>query len=328
MKVLIISHNPLSTYQNMGKTMQSLFYVFDRSELCQLYIYPSLPDVNSCNSFFRITDKDILRSYYKFKVKGKVVSPNLEEHSIFENPNDEKVYRNRKNNNPFRMIVRDLIWNFAKWYNKDLRGWIEGEAPNIIFVAPGTAKFVYNIALRIAEDRNIPIVTYICDDYYFVNDGRTFLGRRKLKFLKRKIEQLLFRTKQVITISKELQLTYFEKFKVPCKTIMTGSNFPVAEKVSIKKEIKNLTYMGNIGCNRFNSLADIGEALDEINIENGTNYGLNIYTGEKDKLIIGKLEKYNSIKLKGFVSGSEFYSVFHSADMLLHVEAFDEDSID
>ena len=85
MKILIISHNPLSTYQNMGKTMLSLFHAFDKNELCQLYIYPSLPDVDSCKSFFRITDKDILRSYYKFKVRGKEVFADLDNHNIFEN---------------------------------------------------------------------------------------------------------------------------------------------------------------------------------------------------------------------------------------------------
>lgn len=328
MKILIISHNPLSTYQNMGKTMLSLFHAFDKNELCQLYIYPSLPDVDSCKSFFRITDKDILRSYYKFKVRGKEVFADLDNHNIFENPNDEKFYRNKKNNSSFRMIIRDLMWKFSKWYNKNLCQWIRREAPDIIFIAPGASKFIYNIALKISKIQNVPIVTYICDDYYFVIEETTFFEKKKLNLLKRKIEQLLSRTRQLIVISKGLELAYGKKFKVPCKTIMTGSNYPIAGKVSNKKEIRNIIYMGNIGCNRFNSLSDIGEALDEINIENKTDYKLNIYTGEKDKFIINKLKHYNSIQVKDFVAGEEFKNIFHSADMLLHVEAFDKKSID
>ena len=66
MKVLIISHNPITTYQSMGKTMLSLFSAFDRSELCQLYIYPTLPDIDVCDSYFRITDRDVLKSLKKF----------------------------------------------------------------------------------------------------------------------------------------------------------------------------------------------------------------------------------------------------------------------
>ena len=43
MKVLIISHNPISTYQSMGKSMRALFSAFRTEELCQLYLYPTIP---------------------------------------------------------------------------------------------------------------------------------------------------------------------------------------------------------------------------------------------------------------------------------------------
>ena len=62
MKVLIISHNPLCTYNAMGKTLASLFSRFSREELCQLYIYPSYPDMDLCSSYFRVTDKEVLHS--------------------------------------------------------------------------------------------------------------------------------------------------------------------------------------------------------------------------------------------------------------------------
>ena len=39
MKVLIISHLPVATQNNMGKTFLSLFSAFEREELCQMYIY-------------------------------------------------------------------------------------------------------------------------------------------------------------------------------------------------------------------------------------------------------------------------------------------------
>ena len=56
LKVLIISHNPIMTCDSMGKTMQTLFSAFSPDELCQFYIYPSLPDVRACGSFYRMTD--------------------------------------------------------------------------------------------------------------------------------------------------------------------------------------------------------------------------------------------------------------------------------
>ena len=75
MKVLLISHNPITTYQSMGKTFLSLFTEFKKEELCQLYIYPTLPDVVVCNSYYRITDRNVLQSYFRFgNVLGREIT--------------------------------------------------------------------------------------------------------------------------------------------------------------------------------------------------------------------------------------------------------------
>lgn len=84
MKLLIISHNPMSTYNNMGRTLCGLFNRFSKEELCQLYIYPSVPDVDRCGSYYRITDKDVLKSYFLLKVKGNEIYPDLENHNLFD----------------------------------------------------------------------------------------------------------------------------------------------------------------------------------------------------------------------------------------------------
>lgn len=331
MKNLIISHNPICTYNNMGKTFMSLFSVFDKEELCQLYIYPSLPDCEFCSSYYRVTDKDVLKSYYKFKVRGREVQKeeiSTERHELFENANDEKLYRNRKNKKPSRLLLRDLMWKFSRWYNKSLRNWIKEQQPTCIFVAPGTGKFLYDMALKISKKYNLPIVSYICDDYYFVKKADSFLGRIQQRFLKKKIEKLLTLSKNIVTICDELKDCYEQKFGVPTQTIMTGSSFPIAENVKEQAQVKTITYMGNIRCNRYTALAKVGQALDEINAENGTDFSLEIYTSEKDEGILNSFEGINSLKLCGFISGKEFEKKLQNAELLLHVEAFDEKSID
>ena len=73
MKVLIISHTSLNTHNNMGKTLSTLFSSFDRSELCQLYIYPMMPDVDQCDSYYRVTDKDVLKGLLTLRVNGREI---------------------------------------------------------------------------------------------------------------------------------------------------------------------------------------------------------------------------------------------------------------
>ena len=67
MKALIISHNPITTHGSMGKTMLTLFSAFKKEELCQLYIYPSLPDIDFCNAYFRVTDRTFCGATIPFR---------------------------------------------------------------------------------------------------------------------------------------------------------------------------------------------------------------------------------------------------------------------
>ena len=331
MKVLIISHNPITTFNSMGKTFLTLFADFKKEELCQLYIYPTIPDVDKCSSYYRVTDKEVLKSYFKFKAKGKEISSDeimSANGKLFENSEDTSLYRNSKNKKPSRMILRDLMWKFSKWFNKPLKKWIEREKPTHIFLAPGNQKFIYKIALKISKKYNLPIITYICDDYYFVKNARGLLGRIQQNGLKKITNKLMKRTSQIITICDRLKVNYQNVFGVNATTVMTGSNYGIADKPKDKAQVNDITYLGNIRCNRYNSIVEIGKTLDEINIEKGTDYSLKIYTGEADKDILSSFDGIKSIKLCGYVSGKEFDKTFFESDILLHIEAFDDKSID
>lgn len=328
MKLLLISHNSIATHSNMGKTFLSMFSSLVKSDLCQFYIYPSVPDVDACNSYFRITDKDVLRFFGSFQLTGQEILPQLDQHSLFASESDQGVYRNPKNKTPLRMLARDLLWKFAPWYTKELQNWLDKEAPECIFVAPGTAKFLYDIALKVSKKRGIPIVTYVCDDYYFVQPAGSVLGKIQQYLLHRKIERLMEHTCHLVTICDEIKSLYYRRFSIPATTVMTGSNYPIADSVSVANSIRCVTYMGNIRCNRYHSLCKIGRALDRINTASGSEFQLKIYSAEADSNILAHFDGISSIKFMGYVSGEEFDQVFHSAEALLHTEAFDEASID
>ncbi len=331
MKILVISHNSFSTFQSMGKTFCSLFSTFRKEELCQLYIYPTIPDIDACNSYYRVTDKDVLYFFKKLEVYGREIridSTSIFDHRLFENRNDESFYKNKKNHSAFRCLARDFLWASTPWFNKSLKEWLRKECITHIFVAPGGYKFIYNIALKCSRFLNVPIVTYVCDEYFFTTSKKRIIDKIKDVLLKCKMKQLMSKTSLIVTISEELKNLYEPYFKKHTKVIMTGTSFPITSVPLSRDSIKELTYMGSIRCNRYMSLCDIGDTLDEINREYNEKYSLNIYSGETDYAILNELKKRKSIKLKGFVSGESFKQVFYSSQCILHVEAFDECSID
>lgn len=329
MKVLIISHNPITTQNNMGKTFLSLFSEFDREELCQLYIYPTLPNVDRCTSFYRVTDKEMLRALIPGKKVGGVIKTEQIQASqgLYEDPTDESLYRNRKNKSALRRLLRDAIWKFGRWYTRDLKSWLRNEAPECVFVAPGAAKFIYDIALRIAQDWKIPIVTYICDEFYFVKDSGKLLESIRMYLFRRKMTELMKKTACLITISEELKEVYTKHFGVQAIVLMTGAAISKVKKPRNEKP-QRICYFGNVRCNRYIGLNQIGQELDAINEEKGTNYRLRIYTMEKDSQIRATLQQSKSVELHPFLTGEAFLNAFQQAQLLLHVEAFDEESID
>ncbi len=330
MKVLIISHNPISEQSNMGKTFLSLFSDFDAAELCQLCIYPTIPNEKHCAGIYRVTDKDALASrFHRGPVGGEIPDNRIGTvPGAFEHPGDEPLYRSRRNKSPMRQLLRDGIWRIARWHTPELTRWLDREKPNCIFVAPGGAEFLYDMALKIAEARDLPVVTYLCDEYYFVEGPRSTLGKLRLRLLKGKMETLLSRSSHLAVISPELQTQYETFFRLPTTVLMTGAAFPVAAEPKMTENPQVLSYFGNIRCGRWRSLAQIGAVLDRLNSERGTAWKLRIHTAESDAKILSALRACKSVEPGPFVTGEEFAHALHHADLLLHVEDFAPESVD
>ena len=132
----------------------------------------------------------------------------------------------------------------------------------------------------------------------------------------------------LVVISEELRQEYSDHFGVEATTLMTGASLPEGRAPEMSGEPTNLCYFGNIRCNRYIPLAQIGRTLDRINESQGKDYRLKIYSAEKDPAILETFREIRSVALCGFVSGAEFDAAFRAADLLLHTEAFDEASVD
>lgn len=324
MKVLLISHNPITTYQSMGKTFLSLFSEFNRDELCQLYIYPTLPDIDACHSYYRITDRNVFESYGHFgKVNGREVTINdidTTKHDFYENEKEENFISVKKT--ALKTIFRDLMWKLSRWYTKQLKDWIEKERPTCIFLAPGEAKFIYDIALKISEDFKLPIITYICDEFYFIDKTDGLIDKFRLRLLQKKIRQLMNKSSCIIAISDEINKQYSKEFNVHAETIMTGASIPVNDAREMGAGFKGITYLGNLAYDRISSLIEIGKALDEINSKEGTNVKVFLYTRSLSEGQINRVRDIKSIEYCGYVTGDEFIDTLRNADALLHIESF------
>lgn len=320
MKILLISHNPISDYTNMGKTFASLFSEFSRDELYQLYICGSLPNLDMCKSYFRMTDREALKSIFNLKKFGQVVEP-------VEKGEDTKFNRPKLRFEGIAMWARDIVWTIGKWKNKNLNDWIESIKPDFLFVAPGDASIMYKMAIYISKHYNIPIIPYICDNFYKIyQTKKSLIQRLHYRRIDKHIKKLMKNSASVITICDELSNYYKKEFKVNTKTICTGSNIPISNDIQL---IDNgeLNYFGNFGLGRYKSLVKIGRSLEKINENNNTSYTLNLYGVITDEKMRESFNKVKTIKYCGFVNSDQMYKIMKKTRLLFFVEDFDKDSI-
>ena len=326
LKVLLISHNPITTYNNMGKTFMALFSAFQPEELCQLYLYPTIPDTEQCKAYYRFTDMDALHSIVDKRRVGECVVPDTRQHSLFRSAKEEKTYRAPRNRSNWMRFCRDIVWKMANWNNAALKEWMDQQSPDLVFAAVGKQELLYDIAMAIAKQRDIPLVSYVCDDYYYSDAGRSPLQKLQKKRLRRKTEELMKASALTVTICRELTERYAETFGVKAETVMTCPVIHARSYVGFEKALrtKRLVYMGNIEAGREQSLLELGETLHKVN-QTGTEKGmLEIYTGEKRPEVLDRLSVCPSIRLHGFVTGKDYEAAFEGADAFVHVEAFDE----
>ena len=261
MKVLLLSHNPVTTYNNMGKTFLSLFSAFRPEELCQLYLYPAVPDTACCGSYYRFTDREALHSIWDRHAVGGEISPDSACHDKFTSEKEERTYRSPRSRSEPMRLARDLIWRLSRWDHPGLKAWLDRERPDVLFVAPGKQELLYDIALTLARERHIPIVSYICDDFYFLQGQNAFWAKLRQKRLRRKIAALLQETALTVTICPELAARYHESFGAEVTDVMTCPPFAVHPYTEPGRDALHrcLTYMGNLGCGRGQPLLELGQ---------------------------------------------------------------------
>ena len=165
--ILVISHNVFSKTSNMGKTLTAYFGAFDEVKISQFYIHSEIPtDDSVCKDYYRVTDKEIIKSIFSRK-SGKV----FKEKDIVKSASELRtdtgltaaIYQKSRSRTPLIYLARNFLWRIGKWNTKKLNEWIDTVNPDAIFLASGDYSFIYRIALKIAEKRNIPLFVSCMD---------------------------------------------------------------------------------------------------------------------------------------------------------------------
>lgn len=328
-KVLVISHNVFSKTTAMGKSMADMLGCVPADDMAQLYFHAEVPTTAVCKRYLRIRDGDVLRSVLTRRCKTAIFT----ETDISDERKTPRVdtgvaskaYQFGRRRTPMVYILRNLVWTLGKWESRELDRWLDDFAPDIIFFASGDYTFAYRIAYQIAKKRNIPIVLWCCDDYYiserFPRSPAGILYRRRLT---RWAGKVATRTESVIVISDRMKRDYAKLFDQPIHVLrISAKENSLARPM---KERSGIFYVGGLGVNRIEPLVALGKQLREANIPGFER--IQVYSNDKNPATLAQLTDENGICFHGGASAEEVPGILGSAKYLLHVEAFDDFSIE
>lgn len=342
---LVIQNNPFSNQTGNGKTVASMLSEWDREHLAQIYVSDLEPDFSICRHYFKMSDRDALYSFLSGRAFGILSLENTRtgvsgmetggKNGVCGEPPgrrkpENSLIQSLKNcvkESSFAAVVRDWIWRRSHWKNKRLCDWLDGIKPDFVYLIAGNVSVFYDMALFICRRYHIPLYIQIGDDYFIYRTGLSpwkNIHRIRMSYcLKKAVAQSVC----VFAISQKMARIFKKKYG--------GRYFVCMNCVEIKKDrVRNyslgagrplkLVYAGNLGINRYKVLHLIGQALLELEQEEGIHARLGIYSSYlPEKRVRKKLELAPVMTFCGSRYGEELEQVKRGADILVHVEAFE-----
>ena len=162
MKILVISNNCFAKNDSNGRILGLLFKRIPVDDVAQFYIVDGTNDFDVCSNYYLVNDSMAIRSLYSSKKVGRIITKPLTEIS---NIQKMSKYRAKYGRNSLTMLIRNFIWMRFRWWNADFEKWLKCVNPDVILLQCGDAPFMYEIACRISDFLNIPIVEFNTEFY-------------------------------------------------------------------------------------------------------------------------------------------------------------------
>lgn len=323
-RVLVISNNCFSSSGSNGRTLANLFSGWPASELAQFYIAPQEPDSSVCTQYFRVTDREALRSLCGRG--GPVGGPiGVDNGEMKENSAVRDVRPIAKT--PTTSLVRHIVWSLGSWRRRGFMSWVEAFNPRLLLLQAGDAPFLFALARDLAHRLKVPLVILSTEDYYFKTQNYMLPSRHKIlsslsyavfsRVLSSQARRAFAATALAVLNSDGLRLLHEKEFGVRAETVMPLTSLKPRTTAS-KHPLPTLSYLGNLGHGRHVSLMEIGAALQRID----SRLHLDVYGRTPEARVRADLESAPGVRYEGVVPYDQVVAVLHRVDVLVHAESF------
>lgn len=220
------------------------------------------------------------------------------------------------------MFLREVVWAFNRWNSKQFNQWIDRFNPDAVLFQFGDSVFMIKIAIAIAQSRNIPLIIYNTEGYYFFSDSwyhpsvfDYILFPPYKSFYRKWVKRLMGKACHSIYLNDELCRDYDFTFGKKSSVIYNSSSIAAGSPPTFDLNNLRVSYLGSLGHERDKALIQVGESLQKIN----TSYYVDIYGSANDEMK-KRFEQASGVRFHGLVSYDQVMKITQESDILLLVE--------
>lgn len=321
-RVLVIANNCFSVSNSNGRTLGNLFYGWPKENLAQMCVIAQDPNWDLCDNYYCIEDKSMLHAFAHFrKAAGRKLVKN-ESKSENQEATGNTKRANVGKKTLTKVALRELVWACKRWNSKDFQQWVDEFNPEVLVLQFGDSFFMLDIAYHIAKTRNIPLVIYNTEGYYFFPRNWHYVTKLdRLIFpiynqiYRKKVERVMKLAKHSVYLNDKLKEDYDRVFCNASTVIYNSSSVEWSDASMFTEETPKICYLGNLGLDRDSGIIEIGEVLHSIN----PMYKINVY-GKADKSMQKRFGEVPGVDYRGHVSYEEVKRIIAESDILFHVE--------
>lgn len=309
-----------------ARAFEAYFHGWDRLCLAQIFSNSKKPVKGHCQNLLQITDKRMLQRMFRRDVRvGKTFSYDELEDAWTDLDKEvgggvyNKLYQWGARKSPFIYLARGLLWRNRHWCTDELNAWMDEFKPECVFLSFSDDYFIPQIALYAAQRYDIPIVSSIGDDYYFNGVFSLSPLYHLYKYTYRRLIRRVFaHGGSAIYISDKIRDKYNAEFGLRGETVYLVSEMERRPFRPVDREKPVISYFGNIGLGRNESLNEIGRALGEFS----PGYKLRICSSETDPALIAVFEGNPNVEFLGSIPYAQVEEQTRQSDIVVIVEGF------
>ncbi|MBR6737920.1 MAG: glycosyltransferase [Clostridia bacterium] len=323
-KVLIISRTPWDNSNSFGNTFSNLFENMDGVDIYNICCQHGTANNNVVKKAIQFTDKSVLKNVFTGKDYCRVIGndnkvPTYDDQDITK----KKLVKVKT----LILSIRDFVWKLGAWKkSKVLNDFLKEVKPDVVYLPIYASHYMCYVQSYLIDKLGVPVVGHISDDVYGIPKKAKVSFKNYRKRLQKKVSTLISKCSYLEVFAENMKEEYEKTFNVPCYVIGKGINVESIKPFNYSLINSNVSfvYTGNIGSERYKSLAMLGKALDKVY----DNAVLNVYSASAlTKEIENEFSKSKSIKFHGRISREEVDEVQKQADYLVHVESFSDEGV-